>query len=105
MRDVGADWVGTQLPLEAGEWLYGDIGAAVLAVPHAANEPVFRRDKPTDMRPIDLGARSFRYPVYLGDDERNRVYDLFARSWPGGRIARRHRKRSAPRPCRNGQPS
>ena len=28
--------------------------------------------------PIDLGARSFRYPVYLGDDQRNRVYDLFA---------------------------
>ena len=26
LRDVGADWVGTQLPLEAGEWLYGDTG-------------------------------------------------------------------------------
>ena len=34
------------------------------------------------MRPIDLGALSFRYPVYLGDDERNRVYDLFAHLGP-----------------------
>ena len=82
LRDVGADWVGTQLPLGAGEWLYGDIGTTVLPVPHAANEFVFRRDKPIDARPIDLGARSFRYPVYLGDDERNRVYDLFARLGP-----------------------
>jgi hypothetical protein len=82
LRDVGADWVGTQLPLEAGEWLYGDTGAAVLPLPHAANERVFRRDKPVDARSIDLGARSFRYPVYLGDDQRNRVYDLFARLGP-----------------------
>ena len=42
----------------------------------------FRRDKPMDTRPIDLGALSFRYPVYLGDDERNRVYDLFAHLGP-----------------------
>ncbi|MGD9615071.1 MAG: glycosyltransferase [Alphaproteobacteria bacterium] len=82
LRDVGADWVGTQLPLEAGEWLYGDIEAKVLAIPHAANEHVFRRDKPVDARAIDLGARSFRYPIYLGDDERNRVYDLFAQLAP-----------------------
>lgn len=82
LRDVGADWVGTQLPLEAGEWLYGDLGVTVVPVPHAANERVFRRDKPADTRPIDLGARSFRYPVYLGDDERNRVYDLFAHLGP-----------------------
>lgn len=82
LRDVGADWVGTQLPLEAGQWLYRDTGAKVLALPHAANECEFRRDKPDDARPIDLGALSFRYPIYLGDDERNRVYDLFARVGP-----------------------
>src|SRR6266849_1300494 len=44
LRAVGADWVATQLPLAAGQWLYDDTGAAVLAVPHAANEGVFRRD-------------------------------------------------------------
>ena len=46
LRETGADWVGTQLPLEAGRWLYDDTGAAVLALPHALNEAVFRRDKP-----------------------------------------------------------
>ena len=82
LRNIGADWVGTQLPLEAGEWLYRDTGAKVLALPHAANEREFRRDKPDGARCLDLGARSFRYPIYLGDNERNRVYDLFARLGP-----------------------
>jgi glycosyl transferase family 1 len=82
LRAVGADWVGTQLPLEAGAWLYDDTGATVLALPHAANEAVFHCDRPDAARPIDIGGRSFRYPVYLGDDERNRVYDRFAELGP-----------------------
>ncbi len=82
LREVGADWVGTQLPLEAGQWLYEGTGAAVLATPHAANERVFRRDKPDEARRIDIGGRSFRYPVFVGDDDRNRVYALFAELGP-----------------------
>jgi hypothetical protein len=82
LREVGADFAGTQLPLEAGQYLYGDSAGAVLAVPHAVNETVFRRDKPDQARAIDIGGRSFRYPVYLGDDARNRVYDLFAEIGP-----------------------
>lgn len=78
LREVGADWVATQMPLEAGEWLYEGTGAAVLALPHAANERVFRRLTSDAARPIDIGGRSFRYPVYVGDDERNRVYDRAA---------------------------
>jgi hypothetical protein len=82
MREVGADWGVTQLPLEAGQYLYADCAGAVLALPHAANEAVFRRDKPDETRTIDLGGRSFRYPVFLGDDDRNRVYDLFSELGP-----------------------
>ena len=82
IAETGADWVGTQLPLEAGEWLYDGTGARVLALPHAANEAVFRRDRPDKARAIDIGGRSFPYPVYIGDQERNRVYDLFAEIGP-----------------------
>jgi hypothetical protein len=82
LREVGADWVATQLPCEAGVWLYAGTGAAVLALPHAVNEAVFRRTRADEERPIDIGGRSFRYPVYLGDDARNRVYDLFAEAAP-----------------------
>ena len=82
VRSIGADWVGTQMPLEAGVWLYDGTGAKVLALPHAANEHAFLREKRDAARGIDIGGRSFRYPVYLGDDERNRVYDLFAELAP-----------------------
>lgn len=82
LRETAADWIGTQLPLEAGEWLYADTGAQVLALPHALNDAVFRRDKPDASRPIDIGGRSARYPVFVGDDERNRVHDRFAALGP-----------------------
>jgi len=78
LRDTAADYVGTQLPLETGQWLYADSGARVLSLPHALNEAVFRRDKPDTMRTIDIGGRSARYPVFIGDDERNRVLETFA---------------------------
>ncbi len=82
LREVGADFVGTQLPLAAGEWLYDGTGAVVLALPHALNDRVFRRDTPDPARAIDIGGRSARYPVFVGDDQRNRVYELFARLGP-----------------------
>ena len=41
LRAVGADYVGTQLPIEAGRWLYADTGAKVLALPHALNDRRF----------------------------------------------------------------
>ena len=82
LREVGADYVGTQLPIEAGRWLYADTGARVLALPHALNEAVFRPGKPDPLRPIDIGGRSARYPVFIGDDERNQIHDLFSRIGP-----------------------
>ena len=82
LTDVGADYIGTQLPIEAGQWLYDDTGATVLALPHALNDSVFRPDKPDAVRAIDIGGRSARYPPFLGDDERNRIHDLFARVGP-----------------------
>src|SRR5437588_1071580 len=70
LRQVGADWVGTQLPLEAGQWLYADTAAQVVASPHTANENVFRLDKPDEARNVDIGGRSFRYPPFIRDDDR-----------------------------------
>jgi hypothetical protein len=83
VRDVAADYVGTQLPVEAGQWLYSDTGARVVALPHALNETAFHLEKPDPLRPIDIGGRSARYPALLGDDERNRIHDVFARIGAG----------------------
>src|SRR5204863_5442596 len=86
IAETGADWVGTQLPLEAGEWLYDGTGARVLALRHAANEAVFRRDRPDEARAIDIGGHSFPYPIYIGDQERNRGYQLFGEHGPAGGV-------------------
>jgi hypothetical protein len=87
LQQIGADFVGTQLPHEAGAWLYAGIGAAVLALPHALNERVFRRGPADPARRIDIGGRSARYPIFVGDDDRNRVYQMFARLGPATGLA------------------
>lgn len=80
LREVGAEWILTQLPLEAGRWLYEDCTAArVAAVPHALEPRTFRPTTALDRRPIDIGVRSARYTAFLGDDERNRLFELFRR--------------------------
>ncbi len=75
---VQPDVIATQLLAEAGDWLYRGIGAPVLSLPHALNPAVFRSTRDQAERVIDIGARSYRYLAYLGDDDRNRLYDYFA---------------------------
>src|SRR5437763_14956007 len=86
LRAVGADYVGTQLPIEAGQWLYADTGARVLALPHALNDRVFRLDRPDSLRPIDIGGRRPRHPALIGADERHQVPDIISRMGPTPRI-------------------
>lgn len=77
LHEAGSDFVATQLLPEAGEWLYEGTGARVLSVPHALNPNAFFPSLPHEHRPIDIGARSFRYLPHLGDDDRNRLFDHF----------------------------
>jgi hypothetical protein len=79
LKRLGADFIATQLEAEAGRWLYADCGTAqVVSVPHALNPEGFRSLRPQEQRPIDIGTRSHRYLPYLGDDERNRLFDFFS---------------------------
>src|SRR5256885_7332524 len=96
IAETGADWVGTQLPLEAGEWLYEGTGARVLALPHAANEAVFRRDRPDEARAIDIGGRSFLFSLSFRHRHPQPPYRFFLPSSPrpgvwgrGSRLAAR----------------
>jgi hypothetical protein len=78
LRRVRPDIIATQLLEEAGAWLYAEVGARVISLPHALNPHAFQARTQQRNRPIDIGARSFRYLAYLGDDDRNRIYDHFA---------------------------
>jgi len=62
-------------PITSIGWM---LSALLYPLPHALNERAFRYYKPDTSRPTDIGGRSARYPVFLGDDERNRIYDVFA---------------------------
>jgi hypothetical protein len=75
---IRPDLIATQLLEEAGAWLYAGTGAHIISLPHALNPEAFSAHTPQRRRPVDIGARSFRYLAYLGDDERNRIYDFFA---------------------------
>jgi len=74
------DLVATQLLVEAGDYLYAASGAKVIAMPHALNPAAFKPGPESSRRPIDLGVKGYRYPPYLGDDDRNRMLRLFAQN-------------------------
>jgi Glycosyl transferases group 1 len=78
LKRIEPEIVATQMLPELGAWLYAGIGGRVLSLPHALNPEAFRPEMPQEDRPIDIGARSYRYSAYIGDDDRNRIYDYFA---------------------------
>lgn len=80
LKAVEPQWIATQLPLTAGQWLYRDCNRSqVIALPHALNPERFHPMVPAHQRPIDIGTRSARYNLFLGDDDRNRIVELFRR--------------------------
>lgn len=73
------EYVGTQLLLEAGSYLFDDVASRkVVAIPHALNAAIFKPTRPPDNRPLDVGVRAARYVPHLGDDDRNRLMQWFA---------------------------
>lgn len=84
-RESAADFIGSQLPIDAARWLYAECPTArVLPAPPALNPDVYRPG--TGPRPIDIGFRGDLYDraYALGDIERTAILSLFgerASSW------------------------
>jgi hypothetical protein len=75
IRQTGTEFVCTQLPRAAGEWVYADCrDATVLCTPHALNPALYYPD-PSTARTVDVGFIGARYPAYLGDNNRNLILD------------------------------
>jgi len=71
---TGAEFIATQLPIDAGRWLYADCARSeVIAAPAALNADVYRPG-PSE-RPIDIGFRGDPYGFALGDIDRTRLID------------------------------
>lgn len=77
LRAVDADFVGSQLPKEAADWLYGAFDRTrILAAPHALNPRIYSPD-PVSTRPIDVGFVGDIHPFFVGDLERTRTVRFF----------------------------
>jgi len=76
LKELEAEIIATQLLQEAGEWLYQECKKSkVISLPHALNSRVFVSKR--KVRQIDIGTRSARYGVYIGDDDRNNIIQFF----------------------------
>lgn len=78
IKEIQADIIATQLLQEAGNWLYADCKSSkVLAIPHALNYKAFTCDIEQSTRSIDIGTRTTKYNIYVGDNERNQIVNYF----------------------------
>ncbi|MCF6199796.1 MAG: glycosyltransferase [Hyphomicrobiaceae bacterium] len=77
LKACRVDIIATQLLEEAGSYIYQGSNAKIVSIPHALNPDLFRSGKAYEQRSIDIGMRSYRYPPYLGDNDRNAIIDYF----------------------------
>lgn len=75
LKEAGADFICSQLPRSASQFLYADCEhSTIVDMPHALNEEVYQHSpkKNYETKVSFIGAR---YPIWLGDDERNDFID------------------------------
>lgn len=76
LRNAGADYVCTQLPIEVGRTLYRQLKATVVPMPHALNPHIYRPD-PARPRTTDVGFVGDLYDRLIGDRERTDIVEFF----------------------------
>jgi hypothetical protein len=81
IKNVEADFVASQLPKDAAMWLYGDCAKSkVLLVPHALNSTAYSAYQDHEQRKIDIGFVGDRYSLAIGDIERTKLIEYFAKN-------------------------
>jgi hypothetical protein len=87
LQAIRPDWIATQLLHEAGTYLFGDLALRqIVSIPHALNPAVFRPLRAREERPLDIGVRCQPYPPHIGDNDRNRLIEIFRRLGQSGRL-------------------
>ncbi len=77
---VEADYVCSQLPIEAARWLYaGCTKSKIVAIPHALN-PKLYSPNPYSGRITDIGFIGNLYHTFIGDMERTNLIQYFQRN-------------------------
>ncbi|NPV76391.1 MAG: glycosyltransferase [Anaerolineae bacterium] len=82
IQETGVEYICSQLPESAARWLYAECTSSkLLAMPHALNPRLYHPGQGQE-RVIELGFRGARYPLFIGDTERNDLLDYFQRNAP-----------------------
>lgn len=69
---AGADYLCTQLPIQAAQFVYGDSSSyQLIEMPHALNQYIFKPQYKRADRKIHFGFIGAKYPDWIGDTERN----------------------------------
>jgi hypothetical protein len=77
LRSTGADYVGSQLPVEAAGWVYEESRPTqILSLPHALNPRLYTPGPATGRR-VDLGFCGDLYRQFIGDAERTTLITYF----------------------------
>ena len=77
---VEADYVCSQLPLKAANWLYSDCShSKIIPIPHALN-PKFYSPNPCCSRMTDIGFIGDFYHILIGDMERTNLIRFFQKN-------------------------
>lgn len=76
---VGAEFICSQLPTTAAQYLYRECGGSrILSAPHALNPKIYQPGRAAE-RPVDVGFIGDLYWPFVGDRERTELIEAFER--------------------------
>lgn len=75
LKHVDVDFIASQLPKKASNFLYDDIEAKLILAPHALNHTFYIPNKKNKI--FDISFVGARYPLFIGDQERNSFIEYF----------------------------
>lgn len=79
MQSIMPEYIATQLPIDTATKIYEDLqDSIILELPPALNPCYFKPTNDFLDRSIDIGARSYSYYPFLGDNERNVIMEYFS---------------------------
>ena len=77
LQEIDCDYIASQLPHKAYEFLYSDLNAQLISAPHALNHHFYTPLKTKKIN--DLTFVGAKYPLFIGDQERNLFIDFVSK--------------------------
>ena len=80
LSEIEVDYIASQLPEMAFRSVYSDMNAKLIAAPHALQQKFYI--PPMHKKKFDISFVGARYPLFIGDNERNTLIDYVSKETP-----------------------